>query len=234
MTDTFQEKEGGGWAEWISVSFFPQPTENLHKRRRFWSGGLRPESVGWKKKRLFPFKKRPQFAFQSPASSFRSSPPARNQTQTDPMWCCLTLCYKLLSRSDTQTHILTQSRCREWDTPPPPPPQLQKQKKLKWHSGKKKKKKEEGICGLLFWLVGQMPQRWVKKENMQRLPCRFPCVGWREKESPQQIYGGGKRCLAPTAANLRLGGSAVALLQLRANSHTLKRRRADSSRPLER
>lgn len=231
MTDTFQEKEGGGWAEWISVSFFPQPTENLHKRRRFWSGGLRPESVGWKKKkkRLFPFKKRPQFAFQSPASSFRSSPPARNQTQTDPMWCCLTLCYKLLSRSDTQTHILTQSRCREWDTPPPP--QLQKQKKLKWHSGKKRK---EGICGLLFWLVGQMPQRWVKKENMQRLPCRFPCVGWREKESPQQIYGGGKRCLAPTAANLRLGGSAVALLQLRANSHTLKRRRADSSRPLER
>lgn len=98
----------------------------------------------------------------------------------------------------------------------------------------RKKKKKEGICGLLFWLVGQMPQRWVKKENMQRLPCRFPCVGWREKESPQQIYGGGKRCLAPTAANLRLGGSAVALLQLRANSHTLKRRRADSSRPLER
>lgn len=222
------------WMSWVNLRLVLSPADwkpAQEEKILVWRSQARV--CGVKKKRLFPFKKRPQFAFQSPASSFRSSPPARNQTQTDPMWCCLTLCYKLLSRSDTQTHILTQSRCREWDTPPPPPPQLQKQKKLKWHSGKKKKKKE-GICGLLFWLVGQMPQRWVKKENMQRLPCRFPCVGWREKESPQQIYGGGKRCLAPTAANLRLGGSAVALLQLRANSHTLKRRRADSSRPLER
>lgn len=222
------------WMSWVNLRLVLSPADwkpAQEEKILVWRSQARV--CGVKKKRLFPFKKRPQFAFQSPASSFRSSPPARNQTQTDPMWCCLTLCYKLLSRSDTQTHILTQSRCREWDTPPPPPPQLQKQKKLKWHSGKKKKKKE-GICGLLFWLVGQMPQRWVKKENMQRLPCRFPCIGWREKESPQQIYGGGKRCLAPTAANLRLGGSAVALLQLRANSHTLKRRRADSSRPLER
>lgn len=43
-----------------------------------------------------------------------------------------------------------------------------------------------------------------------------------------------------TPANLRLGGSVVVtvavvvLLQLRANTHTLKHRRADSSRPLER
>lgn len=41
-----------------------------------------------------------------------------------------------------------------------------------------------------------------------------------------------------TPANLRLRGSVVVavvlLLQLRANTHTLKHRRADSSRPLER
>lgn len=121
------------------------------------------QSLWGEKKRLFPFKKRPQFAFQSPASSFRSSPPARNQTQTDPMWCCLTLCYKLLSRSDTQTHILTQSRCREWDTPPPPPPQLQKQKKLKWHSGKKKKKKKEFV-GYYFGLWARCLSDELKKK----------------------------------------------------------------------
>lgn len=52
--------------------------------------------------------------------------------------------------------------------------------------------------------------------------------------------GGGKHCPTHThtPANLRLRGSVVVavvvLLQLRANTHTLKHRRADSSRPLER
>lgn len=149
------------WMSWVNLRLVLSPADwkpAQEEKILVWRSQARV--CGVKKKRLFPFKKRPQFAFQSPASSFRSSPPARNQTQTDPMWCCLTLCYKLLSRSDTQTHILTQSRCREWDTPPPP--QLQKQKKLKWHSGKKKKKKE--FVGYYFGLWARCLSDELKKK----------------------------------------------------------------------
>lgn len=152
------------WMSWVNLRLVLSPADwkpAQEEKILVWRSQARV--CGVKKKRLFPFKKRPQFAFQSPASSFRSSPPARNQTQTDPMWCCLTLCYKLLSRSDTQTHILTQSRCREWDTPPPPPPQLQKQKKLKWHSGKKKKKKKEFV-GYYFGLWARCLSDELKKK----------------------------------------------------------------------
>ncbi|CAK6977082.1 Hypothetical predicted protein [Scomber scombrus] len=99
---------------------------------------------------------------------------------------------------------------------------------------------------------------------MQRLPCRFPWTGWREKESPQQISleadtTCGERAQEAGNAvphkhrhthidtharthrlNSRHRGSVVVteavvvLLQLRANTHTIKHRRADSSRPLER
>lgn len=152
------------WMSWVNLRLVLSPADwkpAQEEKILVWRSQARV--CGVEKKRLFPFKKRPQFAFQSPASSFRSSPPARNQTQTDPMWCCLTLCYKLLSRSDTQTHILTQSRCREWDTPPPPPPQLQKQKKLKWHSGKKKKKKKEFV-GYYFGLWARCLSDELKKK----------------------------------------------------------------------
>lgn len=152
------------WMSWVNLRLVLSPADwkpAQEEKILVWRSQARV--CGVKKKRLFPFKKRPQFAFQSPASSFRSSPPARNQTQTDPMWCCLTLCYKLLSRSDTQTHILTQSRCREWDTPPPPPPQLQKQKKLKWHSGKKKRKKKEFV-GYYFGLWARCLSDELKKK----------------------------------------------------------------------
>lgn len=88
--------------------------------------------------------------------------------------------------------------------------------------------------GYYFGLWARCLSDELKKKICNDCHVASPALVGEEKESPQQIYGGGKRCLAPTAANLRLGGSAVALLQLRANSHTLKRRRADSSRPLER
>lgn len=70
------------------------------------------------------------------------------------------------------TNTLASGRSRERDTPPPPP-RLQKHRKEEAQTTFRKKRKKRENCGFLFWLVGQMPQRWVKKENMQRLPCRF-------------------------------------------------------------
>lgn len=187
----------------------------------------------------------------------KCSPPAWNQTPMDLTWCCLTSCYALLSRSDratekvfkllytTLTHKYTHFNTGGVGSGT----HHHHHKRKAPMTFRKQNKKRRKNCGLLFWLVGQMPQQWVKKENMQRLPCRFLLTGWREKESPQQFCrsrhhvessGGGKRCPTHThtPANLRLRGSVVVavvlLLQLRANTHTLKHRRADSSRPLER
>lgn len=78
-----------------------------------------------------------------------------------------------------------------------------------------------------------LPPDWSAGKKKQKNVTSADLCVWRAREA-------GNAVRHTHRLNLRLGGSVVVtvavvvLLQLRANSHTLKHRRADSSRPLER
>lgn len=97
-------------------------------------------------------------------------------------------------------------------------------------------KKERKELWVIFWLNDEFKKRKYATTAMSLPPDWLA----RKAVSPQQICAELARretLVRHTPADFR-GSVAVAaaalLLQLRANTHTLKRRRADSSRPLER